>query len=418
MAKVSVIVPVYNVEDYLTECLESIIEQTYRELEIICIDDCSTDRSLEILKEYAQRDSRIILSENQENCGQAYTRNRGMELATGDYILFVDSDDKICLDLIESCVKVSEGCDMVCFDYKQIIDRKEYPRQFAYRMEEGTYSGELYFTEAVCRDSIIFAPWSKMYSRHFLIKNNISFYNGIVYEDILFGFYCYVNAENVYSLNRKLYTYQIRSDSTMTGGVTEKSIGSYVICICELTRIYLQTEYNQKMNHAIEEYIRKVCREYIGSYRKWTENQQIPELLKDRPKDLKLFHAFSGLLANQGKISDLSPAQVEKIRQYQYVILYGAGDIARSTVEILDRYDISLYGIAVSDGHKKRDSLLGNPIRELSEYTMIRESCLVLIGTIPRYYEEIREHLQKGKFSDWLEVIETYGEEENERLFI
>lgn len=407
MAKVSVIIPVYNVEDYLAECLESVVNQTYKDLEILCINDCSTDHSLEILEEYAQKDARIVISGNQENCGLAYTRNKGMELATGDYILFLDSDDTICPDLIEECIRVSGSCDMVCYDYKQIIDGKECPRQYAYRMEEGSYTGELFFTESLCKDSIIFAAWSKLYSRHFLIENNISFYSGIVYEDILFSFYCYVNAENVYSLKRKLYEYRIRSDSIMTKGVTGKNIESYVICICELTQLYLHMDFNQKMNCAVEEYIRKVCRDYIGSYRNWNDARLVPELLKDRPSDLKLYRTFSELLVCQGKISDISPKQVEKIRQYQYVLLYGSGDIARSTIEILDRYDIPLYGIAVSDGHKRKNSLLGNPVRELWEYNAIRENCLVLIGTTPRYYAEIREKLRMNGFSNWMEVIEA-----------
>ena len=103
------------------------------------------------------------------------------------------------------------------------------------------------------------------------------------------------------------------------------------------------------------------------------------------------------------------------MRQYQYVILYGAGDIARSTIEILDQYDILLHGIAVSDLHGNRKSLLGNPIRELQEYYAIREKSLVLIGTIPRYYSEIQKQLLKQGFMEWMEMIEVSREEEDDR---
>ncbi len=92
MPKVSIIVPVYNVEKYLSTCLDSLINQTLKDIEIICINDGSTDNSLNILNEYAQKDTRIIVI-NKENSGPGSCRNLGIEKATGEYIQFVDSDD-------------------------------------------------------------------------------------------------------------------------------------------------------------------------------------------------------------------------------------------------------------------------------------------------------------------------------------
>ena len=92
MIKVSVIIPVYNTEKYLRNCLNSIITQTLIEIEIICINDGSTDSSLEILREYAQRDDRFVLI-SQTNKGQSFARNKGIDVARGEYIAFVDSDD-------------------------------------------------------------------------------------------------------------------------------------------------------------------------------------------------------------------------------------------------------------------------------------------------------------------------------------
>ena len=120
MNKVSVIIPVYNVQDYLAECLESILNQTYTYFEILCIDDCSTDGSSAILREYARKDSRIKVWTNEKNSGQAYARNVGLSNAVGEYVLFVDADDMICQDLLEKCMEVSCNSDMVCFDYKQV----------------------------------------------------------------------------------------------------------------------------------------------------------------------------------------------------------------------------------------------------------------------------------------------------------
>ena len=106
MSVISIIIPVYNCKKYLSKCLESVIAQTYNNIEIICINDGSTDNSLEILKKYAQKDSRIIII-NQENKKQGAARNRGLDIAKGEYIIFLDSDDWIDLNYCESLINTA-----------------------------------------------------------------------------------------------------------------------------------------------------------------------------------------------------------------------------------------------------------------------------------------------------------------------
>lgn len=413
MAKISVIIPVYNVEVYLPQCLESVINQTYTDMEILCIDDCSTDHSMSVLETYQQKDSRIEIFQNEKNGGLAYTRNVGIQRATGEYVLFVDSDDMIVPDLLESCMKVAAGSDMVCFDYQQVTgDNTAVRRQYAYKMKDGIYSGESYFVESIHTGSIIFSAWSKLFRRQFLSENHILFYDGILYEDMLFGFQCFINARKVYSLNCQLYIYRIRETSIMTLGISGKNIESYVISICELMKLYLQNDFSPEMNQAVEGYIRKVNREYVSAFRKWGKQELKPDLLKDKPEYLKLYRTFSELFIMPGKQLHISPGQVEKIRQHSYIILYGAGDIARSTIEKLDQFDISINGIAVSSMEGNKKSLLGNPIREIQDYCEIRDKCLVLIGTVPRYYHEIHELLQEKGFMEWMDLVEDYDEGE------
>lgn len=406
LGRVSVIIPVYNVQDYLEECLESVLHQTYSDLEILCINDCSTDQSLAILKQYAQKDSRVKIWENEENRGQAYARNLGLINAVGEFVLFVDADDCICPDLLEKCLEVSRDSDMVCFDYKQVTDGETDVKQDRYQMKDGLYDGGNFWAEAVCKESIIIAPWSKLYRRDFLTDHRVTFYNGIIYEDILFSFQCYVKARKVYSLNQKLYTYRVREQSTMRTGITEKSIGSYIICICELMKWYMKEDFDRKTSEAIEEYIRKVSREYISAYRRWSQRDCKPKFLEDKPEYLKVYRTFSDLCIKSGKIQDISRRQLEEIQQYQYIILYGAGDIARSTVEILDYYDIPLYGIAVTSKKGNRKSIWGNSVRELGEYYDIREQCLVIIGTTPKYYHEISGQLREQGFTHLMGIAD------------
>lgn len=107
--KVSILVAVYNTEQYLRECLDSLVNQSYRNLQIICIDDASTDGSLAILKEYAEKDDRVLVLHNEENLGQAKTRNHGIRYADGDFATMVDSDDTLALDAIEKVMTVFDA---------------------------------------------------------------------------------------------------------------------------------------------------------------------------------------------------------------------------------------------------------------------------------------------------------------------
>ena len=118
---ISVIVPVYNVEKYLARCLDSILGQTYENLEVICVNDGSPDNSFAILHEYAAKDARIKIVEKQ-NGGLSSARNAGMVCATGDFIAFVDSDDTIAPNCYETCIKhATDDVDVVAFSYTKIF---------------------------------------------------------------------------------------------------------------------------------------------------------------------------------------------------------------------------------------------------------------------------------------------------------
>lgn len=125
MKKVSVIIPIYNVDQYLTKCLESVINQTYKNLEIICVNDCSSDNSYTILEEYFQKDNRIKIIYREKNGGLSAARNSGLDVATGEYIYFIDSDDWIGLDYIDGMVKAIEkaNTDIVLNTNIQSVDK-------------------------------------------------------------------------------------------------------------------------------------------------------------------------------------------------------------------------------------------------------------------------------------------------------
>ncbi|MBR2360922.1 MAG: glycosyltransferase family 2 protein [Bacteroidaceae bacterium] len=142
--KVSVLVAVYNAEKYLRECLESLINQTHRDLQIVCIDDASTDASWQILQEYARKDGRIVLIKQNENKGIADTRNRGLQIAEGDYVTMLDSDDWLGTDALEQACKVAsakEDNDCVLLDVCQYDEVTGKTSGYNYCTEEEDFTG-------------------------------------------------------------------------------------------------------------------------------------------------------------------------------------------------------------------------------------------------------------------------------------
>lgn len=406
MPFVSVIIPIYNVERYLSQCLDSVIKQTYRNMEIICIDDKSTDGSLGILEEYSALDSRIIILQNDMNRGLAYSRNAGIDRSRGEYLLFVDSDDYIRENLVETALAKAEGNDLVCFDYleENALDGLEVTH--SYHMADGLYGGSEYFVRAVGSQSIIYASWSRLYARRLLEENRIRFYNGILYEDILFCFLCLLAAKRVVSVHRQMYVYRIRCDSIMQRQITCKSLESYFISICEMTGYYLNREFGKGSSDAIESYIRSVCREFLRACRKCEERQpQAGDPIEAADTYLKLFNIFSGLFGGTGLADKVGIRLLERIRTSENILIYGAGDIARDVLETLDRYDVPVLGLAVTSAKGNRRSVMGVRVRELTEYRELRDKCLVLIATAQPHYPGIRNELERHGFQDYMEVL-------------
>ena len=226
MVKVSVVVPVYNVEDYLAECLDSIVNQTLDDIEIICINDGSPDNSLEILREYEARDDRITVID-QENGGHAVATNRGMDLAKGKYLFLMDSDDILDIHALEETYKVAEErqVDFVIFQaINYYMDTGELVEQENYSMNEiADRVGDSVFDWKDVRDlafDITVTPWSKLYNREFVMKNNCRFSEGLVFDDNIFFWEVFFSAERITFLRKHLFKRRWHSESsTMSGGI-------------------------------------------------------------------------------------------------------------------------------------------------------------------------------------------------------
>lgn len=205
--KVSIIIPVYNAERYLRECLDSAAAQTLREIEILCIDDGSTDSSGTICDEYAAQDERFRVY-HQKNAGQSAARNAGIEQARGEYVAFLDSDDWLAPTFCETTFKSAEttGAEMtqVFFQFNIKCSKKE-PR--LYQADEITEEVEKLRTVQE-NWSVI---WDFLWRRDFLIRNNLRFPVGIIFEDTVFSYVAAVLTNKIVVIPERLYHYRVGS---------------------------------------------------------------------------------------------------------------------------------------------------------------------------------------------------------------
>lgn len=213
---VSVIIPVYNVEKYLQRCLDSVLKQTKRELEIILVNDGSTDNSLQICESYAQNDKRIKIID-QKNAGPANARNNGIKVAKGDYIGFIDSDDEVKVDFLEKLAKAAAatGADVICSDI--IIDNGTEQKQVrnSYLRKDKLFSADEIKNEILQKYyggflENIPSMYNKLYNLNFLKSNNILIQESrIRAEDYWFNFEVLCKANSFFAVDYAGYIYKV-----------------------------------------------------------------------------------------------------------------------------------------------------------------------------------------------------------------
>lgn len=213
--KISVIIPVYNSEKYLEYCLASVLLQKYKNLDIICVNDGSTDNSLEILRKFATKDNRIKIV-NQNNQGQSVARNNGMKLAEGEWISFVDSDDWINENLFKKFIKALPKFKEPDFDIF-MFNGSIFPDNFILNFDIDDWEGKNPHSFDDCKNPFEgnLSACNKIYNREFLIKNNLTFTPNKIFEDQLFSTLALILAKGIYITNHVLYWYRQHDDSTM-----------------------------------------------------------------------------------------------------------------------------------------------------------------------------------------------------------
>lgn len=284
MKKISVIVPVYNVEKYLDKCLTSLVNQTLKDIEIIVVNDGTKDNSQDIIDRYAKKYKNIIVIKK-ENGGLSSARNDGIEKATGEYIGFVDSDDYIEYDMYEKMYQKAKtnDYDVVVCDLKYIYDDREVDAF-------SNINNDLLTKEEVktCFLNIYPSVWNKIYKKELIKDNNILFKKGVWFEDVEFTYRLlpYINSIGV--VKEKFYNY-VQRDGAITRTFDERMY-HYIDNLNGVVEFYKNNNFYNEYEKELEYiYVRYLYATFIKGVSKYKDDEKFEKAVKEAIKNVNLY---------------------------------------------------------------------------------------------------------------------------------
>lgn len=254
MPKVSIIIPVFNVEPYLDQTLQSLIDQSLKDIEIIAVNDGSTDGSEAILKKYQNIDSRVSYY-NQENQGQSAARNKALRHAEGKYIYFMDADDVLDADAMQFCYDYAEKtmCDFTFFDGDTLLEERASELSWNYKRthllkENIPYDGKDLLNLMLDKRKHSCVVWLLFIRKSYLDKIRLRFLEGIIHEDELFTTILTLQSRRIFCLQRSFVKHRVRKTSTMGISYSKRNMNCYLTVIDELLK-YQNTPIIHKFAH-------------------------------------------------------------------------------------------------------------------------------------------------------------------------
>jgi len=238
--KVSIIIPVYNVEKYLRQCLDSVINQTFEDIEIICINDCSTDNSLNILKEFILKDNRIKIIDLNQNKGVSNARNEGVKFAKGKYLTFIDSDDWVTKDYVEVLYNSIEKYNTDFVVANQLLFNN-ITSKITIVSDSSKIIYDKLFYEKKDKDMILqniscvqmSTIWANIFKRSFISENNLSF-KEVKLEDVLFMWEVFIKAHSFIFIRNSVYYYRIAIENS---NVVSRSVKDKLKFFCYMKKL-------------------------------------------------------------------------------------------------------------------------------------------------------------------------------------
>lgn len=307
MILVSVIIPVFNADEFLVQCIESIINQTLKEIEIICINDGSTDKSLEILNKYAKNDNRIIII-NQDNKGAAFSRNVGIDIATGKYLSFLDADDFFDLDMLNKVYLKAEKtkCDICVFrssSYNNITN-KITPLTYSIR-DFLLPNCEVYSPNDIKKDffkAYVGWAWDKLFNAEFVKHNNLYFQELRTTNDLFFVYSALLIASKITTVNDSL-AFHRENNNVSLSHTRNKSSDCFYYALIELKNFMIKNNLYLRYEIDFINYVLNFCLWQLN-----TMQTDTAKVIYDKLKN-KWFDEF--------KIETLNDNQIYRLKEYK-----------------------------------------------------------------------------------------------------
>ena len=401
MIKTTVIIPVYQVEEYLPACLDSVLSQTQKEIEVICVDDESKDRCPQILDEYAAKDDRIRVFHLEKNMGQGNGRNIGLRNARGKYVYFLDSDDEIEPESMEELYRKAEAeeLDGIFFDSRAVFEDEKLARRYAsYPAERsGNYPEEAVPGMELFRLFIEQREWTcypqrQYWNREFLIREGIEYPVRVEHEDEVFAFCAILAAKRVRYWAKAFFIRRYRYDSVMTSAPAPKNFYGYFMDLCYMDRFA-----NQRGLHstAIDRNLARIYEKLVRYYRDLSKEHDLESWFKTtEEKNLYWFFRTSQKAwMYYGFLQETLLAEAEKSR---HLYIYGAGVLAEQIFTALTMKGFIIDGFLVTKAEGNPPALHGRPVIPLSEAGDPEEDALVIIAVTDGYKKEIEDGLAKA----------------------
>jgi glycosyltransferase involved in cell wall biosynthesis len=412
MIKISIVIPVYNVEKYLRDCIESVINQTEKDIEIICIDDGSTDNSLKILDEIAAEEERVKIFCNDKNRGLSYTRNRGLGIAKGKYIYFLDSDDMIVSGAMEELYDfaVTQQADVILFETAlkfetELLKEKFYNYQHQWN---GSYtqinSGRNSFIEFMKNKDWVSSVPRQFWRREFLIESSLKFHEGILHEDQVFTFQALLEAERVGVLKKEYFIRRFRENSIMTKKHTWDNVRGLFICYY-YALFYTNTISNidKELEEALQQYFLLLLNNIKKEYRFLEDKITLESGLFENQAQYELFKVIICNFTEEKK--KWNPKLIEEARLYKNIYIYGAGKIGKEILEIFDRNEIGIKGYIVTKKDVNPQYIMGHSVYAVDELECDNGETLFVVAIMPKYQNDIIIRLRQRGYTHYIKAL-------------
>lgn len=409
MPKISVLIPAYNVENYICECIESVLTQDLNDFEVICVDDASEDKTLFLLREYEKKDSRIRVFAHDKNKGQACGRNLAYKYATGEYIYMLDADDKLKEGALSKLYRIckQDNLDVVGFETLQFMDDKSLQVKMPAKMIKYDDTAVMNGADALvyCMDNEVFSlsvP-TFMIKHEYLENTGLRFVEGILHEDVGYIYELITRADRIKFVHDIYFLRRVRANSTMTADFSDRNIEGYIKSFLKSLELddILSRKYN---NPDFEKAVKKWRRDILGRIRQLYNiseekiyNQNggcVDETVRQIFNIIKLDNI------EKCQTKDILGQDINKFNDIKEIYICATGQYAERAISMMASLDIVVKGVLVK--HKNKNSFKGFPVYEISS---LKDRNTSVVLSVSRYYsEEYKKMLNENGFEKIIKI--------------